>query len=65
MEPIQLAVVDCLLERVASLMEDDEELVLFALEQLKWLDRLVNGEVGACEEDDDACERGGWYLWGG
>ena len=23
---------------------------------------LVKGEAGACEEEDDACERGGWCL---
>ena len=23
---------------------------------------FVKGEAGACEEEDDACERGGWCL---
>ena len=23
---------------------------------------LVKGEAGACGEDDDVCERGGWCL---
>ena len=45
-DAIQMNVVDCILERVASLMEEEVELVLFVIEQLKWLDALVNGEVG-------------------
>ena len=46
-EPVQMLVVDCILERVASLMDEEEELALFAIEQMKWLDKLVDGEVGA------------------
>ena len=45
-DAIQMNVVDCMLERVASLMDEEVELVLFVIEQLKWLDTLVNGEVG-------------------
>lgn len=44
-EVLQPKLVDCLLEKVVSFLNDDDELALLLVSQLKWLDRVVEGEV--------------------
>ena len=44
-EALQPKLVDCLLEQVVSLLNDDDELALLLVSQLKWLDKIVEGEV--------------------